>query len=433
MIFRTTLLFFTAIILCCAENNNKLRRKKQSATHRINYDLLKNVLHEDETFLFRNLQSSIVYESKPTKSPTRIKTSPPVPVPSPIPIPSPIASISMIPPSTAPIRVPEAVTASPFRVTEPLVFGTEPPTWKVTPPPIYREGSVSGAKAASTEDFSCDDPESRKDGILYVLSGISDKSALQDSTSPEGKASQWIIENDTMSLCPDSTNLLQRYILTLLYFSTNGNEWDRCFEDDSDCLVPYNWTPYLSDKPECKWVGTFCNVDGNITGIIFKKNGMSGTLPTELTVLSFLEALVIEGGDIYGNIPQNIGDLQKLKFIDLSDNNLTGTLPKSLYDINTLVQLDLSQNQLTGPISSDIGSMESLEFLQLDGNQLSGNVPKELANLNSLQEVTLIDNQFSGNVPTDICQSRDNAGGNIQVLTADCSSDELSCDCCTAC
>ena len=44
-----------------------------------------------------------------------------------------------------------------------------------------------------------------------------------------------------------------------------------------------------------------------------------------------------------------------------------------------------------------------------------------------------MNNEFSGVMPAGVCQSRDDAGGSLQVLTADCETGELSCDCCTLC
>jgi len=428
MISSYVLIFYICII--STSYCSTLRKSNRSVENKY-HELMKNVLvlhDEDEQFLFRNLESSIIYQSKPTKSPTSVKTPSPTEVETQPPTETP---------TNMPIRMPEPVSSAPVRfpdvVSSPVRMPTNLPTWKVVPPGIYPDVNVSGAQAKSLSDYACDEPESRKDGILQALSGITDIASLNDVSSPQGMASQWIIENDNMELCPDSSNLLQRYILSLLYFSTNGNKWTRCFENDTDCLVPYNWTPYLSDKAECKWVGTFCNAEGDVTGIIFKRNGQSGMIPTEITNLSFLEALVLEGGAIEGSIPQQIGDLQKLKFMDLSDNSITGEIPNSLYGIDTLVQLDLSHNNLKGPISPQVGSMENLEFLQLEGNGLTGVIPSELGNLNSLQEVTLMNNQFSGNMPAGVCESRDDAGGNLQVLTADCDTDELSCDCCTLC
>ena len=54
------------------------------------------------------------------------------------------------------------------------------------------------------------------------------------------KTLDWLINDDKLQISPDAPNLLQRYILALLYFTTDGSNWEFSF----------NW---LAPVPECQW------------------------------------------------------------------------------------------------------------------------------------------------------------------------------------
>ena len=85
--------------------------------------------------------------------------------------------------------------------------------------------------------------------------GVSEKSALDDDTLPQGKAFQWIC-NDPFSsplVGNDNDRIIQRYALAVFYYSTNGDNWK----------INSGW---LSDSDECTtfWKGiNFCT-DGHV-------------------------------------------------------------------------------------------------------------------------------------------------------------------------
>lgn len=54
------------------------------------------------------------------------------------------------------------------------------------------------------------------------------------------EALDWLVDDDGLQISPDAPNLLQRYILALLYFATNGSNWE----------FSYNW---LGPVHECQW------------------------------------------------------------------------------------------------------------------------------------------------------------------------------------
>ena len=79
-----------------------------------------------------------------------------------------------------------------------------------------------------------------------------------DMGTPQGQAYKWILAEDDRVLCPLDTTLDQRYILAVLYYSTNGKEWT-----DND--------KWLSESSECSWLGVSCNFRGEIDTIELRK------------------------------------------------------------------------------------------------------------------------------------------------------------------
>ena len=93
------------------------------------------------------------------------------------------------------------------------------------------------------------------------------------------------------------------------------------------------------------------------------------------------------------------GTPQRVTGLDLEDSQLTGTIPSELGSLTYLQDLSLGDNRLTGPIPEELGDLGDLRDLYLDGNQLSGAIPDWLSDLYQLQYLYLNGNQLSGCVP----------------------------------
>jgi Leucine-rich repeat (LRR) protein len=238
---------------------------------------------------------------------------------------------------------------------------------------------------------------------------------LDDKTSPQAKALDWISNDDQMSppLCPsDETEALQRYILASFYFATGGGNWKECNapEDLSPAAIAaankkctieatkypikpdrkYGTDAWLTPKPICDWAGLVCYNDdtdrrGTLDQIDFEDNNLSGSLIDEIGSLQNLRFLILEQGNIEGEIPESIGNLQ-LVIVDLDFNKLSGKIPQSLYNVKSLQQLDLNDNELTGEMSSDVENWKRMTFLQLNKNKFTGTIPTELGQLKILSE-----------------------------------------------
>mmetsp|Transcript_24628 Transcript_24628/g.52498 ORF Transcript_24628/g.52498 Transcript_24628/m.52498 type:complete len:242 (+) Transcript_24628:405-1130(+) len=232
--------------------------------------------------------------------------------------------------------------------------------------------------------------------------------------------------------------IIQRWVLAVFYFSTNGEDWEECSRDDEECPG----TSFLSIENECEWFGIQCVElpDGRncVEEIVFEENGLSGTIPTELALLPNLMKLGMEQGTTTGRIPSELGELTDMVFIDLDFNQLTGSLPPELYQLTKLTTLDLNVNSLTGILDPSIGRMTDLNFVQLQDNQFVGTIPTEVGDLATLRTFNVHKNEFSGEMPDDVCDLKDSP---LTSLIADCKCkgkgtiEKVKCkkDCCSGC
>ncbi|KAJ1375344.1 Serine/threonine-protein kinase, active site [Sesbania bispinosa] len=111
-----------------------------------------------------------------------------------------------------------------------------------------------------------------------------------------------------------------------------------------------------------------------------RNNMLSGEIPRELTGLSRLTTLILDGNQLSGPLPSKIISWQSLNTISLSKNKLSGQIPIAMADLPNLVYLDLSENDISGEIPTQLAKLR-LVFLNLSSNKLSGNIPEEFNNL----------------------------------------------------
>ena len=210
-------------------------------------------------------------------------------------------------------------------------------------------------------------------------------------------------------------NLNDRAALVAFYDSTHGDSWD----DNT------NW---LSDQPLATWHGISINSNGRVQGISLVENGIQGTLPPEIGVLTNLKWLFLNGNEIRGaipdtitqldsledlwldenqlggSIPEDIGNMTNLQYLALDSNDIAGRLPASMTSLSNLRYLSLTSNRLSGPIPDNIGAMKSLEVLNLYGNQLTGVLPDSIGRLSNLRELNIGSNQLIGALTPEIGQ-----------------------------
>jgi hypothetical protein len=120
---------------------------------------------------------------------------------------------------------------------------------------------------------------SRIEKIQSILRNVSLESDLDNPSSPQGRASQWIINEDILRVCPENEReLVQRYVAAVFYFSVGGGSWGQCNAPDdlndaaavdkanADCKLSTNTFPddvsgsnaWLTASNECEWGGIAC-------------------------------------------------------------------------------------------------------------------------------------------------------------------------------
>ncbi|XP_022006011.1 probable LRR receptor-like serine/threonine-protein kinase At1g67720 isoform X2 [Helianthus annuus] len=109
-------------------------------------------------------------------------------------------------------------------------------------------------------------------------------------------------------------------------------------EGGDPCLpVPWSWLECNSD-PQPK-----------IISVKLSSKNISGSIPSELTKLSSLEELWLDGNAFTGSILDFTG-CPNLKIIHLENNQLTGGIPSSLADLPHLHKLYVQNNLLSGHV-----------------------------------------------------------------------------------
>lgn len=118
--------------------------------------------------------------------------------------------------------------------------------------------------------------EQREEQILEILYNHSIRELVDDVNTPQGSATDWLLNDDGLRLCPNEEKILQRWVLAVIYFSTNGDAWFRCSgnqaaQDLCGFEEPFPGRQrFLSAVNECEWAGISC-IDGCVTEIEFGK------------------------------------------------------------------------------------------------------------------------------------------------------------------
>lgn len=101
-------------------------------------------------------------------------------------------------------------------------------------------------------------------GIIDRLQNVTRLEILSNSSTSQGKALNWLLNEDEALLCPDAKKLIQRYILAVIYYSTGGDNWSKCSKSSTICSEErqfLNKTNFLSSENECFWAGIRCSAD----------------------------------------------------------------------------------------------------------------------------------------------------------------------------
>ena len=161
--------------------------------------------------------------------------------------------------------------------------------------------------------------------MLVFAETLSNNITLADPNSPQYKAVEWLAQDKIDHGSNWSGyELLQRYVLRVLYVSTNGDNWSN--------NAPTTW--FVGGLSVCQWpevnsVDLFCNGNGQQ-----------------------VDRIDLGDDNLQGEIPSQLGQLTALTDLSLFDNQLTGTIPIALTQLTNLEALTLYNNNLTGQVPS---------------------------------------------------------------------------------
>lgn len=118
-------------------------------------------------------------------------------------------------------------------------------------------------------------PIERAVRVMEELDLVADPVLIRDFSTPQGKATTWILMEDERRICQGDPKLIQRWVMAVMYFSTGGDNWIQCSADGVDpCgdFFPFQEQKrFLSSSNECEWAGITCNADACVTEIEFGK------------------------------------------------------------------------------------------------------------------------------------------------------------------
>ena len=146
-----------------------------------------------------------------------------------------------------------------------------------------------------------------------------------------------------------------------------------------------NWTNktgWLTDCDPCNWHGILCDADNRVISLDLQVNNLSGTLPPEISELTYLRNIWLGVNQITGGIPVEIAMMPHLQNLWLHFNNLTDTIPAELGNSPNLRRIYLYNNpNLHGLIPGSLGNISTLEVLRIHSTGISGCYDANLANL----------------------------------------------------
>ena len=114
--------------------------------------------------------------------------------------------------------------------------------------------------------------------LIDLLSPISGKDTLLNETTAQFEALNWLSNEDTFGIPLVGSNsldledsLVERYVVALLYFSTDGTNWTSSYDFLTNTSV-CEWQLTVTDSNETSSDGIRCNEKGFVDSISFGKS-----------------------------------------------------------------------------------------------------------------------------------------------------------------
>jgi len=139
------------------------------------------------------------------------------------------------------------------------------------------------------------------------------------------------------------------------------------------------------DQPsQCsRLFGAACSDKNALTTLELSTNGLDGTIPAEISLLTELRVLDLSNNRLFGEIPTTIGSLIHLEILVLSSNRFVGSIPHTISHLTALKVFDVSNNFLKSPtpIATLVAPLAALSSFSCDDTCIVSpmcNQPKEM-------------------------------------------------------
>jgi hypothetical protein len=172
--------------------------------------------------------------------------------------------------------------------------------------------------------------------------------------------------------------LIERFIIGLVYFHFAGTV-PKAETDFSD-------SKWLNPVHVCGWDFLVCdNSVGNVvTELSVESMRLSGSIPSELALLTHLVSIEFAGNNLGGKIPSALWSMTQLQVFHLGPNELTGTISSDLSKLHNLTSLVLGSNYFSGTLPKEIGQLTRLKHIEVSEMfELTGPFP-DASNLTNL-------------------------------------------------
>ncbi|KAF5738489.1 receptor protein kinase TMK1-like [Tripterygium wilfordii] len=186
--------------------------------------------------------------------------------------------------------------------------------------------------------------------------------------------------------------------------------WDSAAAaDDSDAMAklasalqptPTGWSTKAS-LAYCGWKKEVkCDSSNRVTGINLANYKLTGTLPAELSTMSQLQSLSLQGNSLSGELP-SLANLTNLQTVYLDDNNFSSIPTGCFQGLSSLQSLSLGENGNLAPwpFPQELTGSSSLTNLVLNNASLYGTIPDIFDSFSNLQNVRLSYNNLTGPLP----------------------------------
>eukprot|EP01024_Parvocaulis_polyphysoides_P003623 TRINITY_DN1096_c0_g6_i1.p1 TRINITY_DN1096_c0_g6~~TRINITY_DN1096_c0_g6_i1.p1 ORF type:complete len:717 (-),score=65.14 TRINITY_DN1096_c0_g6_i1:698-2848(-) len=249
----------------------------------------------------------------------------------------------------------------------------------------FRENDISGRVPSQVSFWS-------NANFLYLHPQKSNNLCISDYFAGQlsSKGNKLNTDVDNLPICN---------VLSDTYASTEANALIQFGNSVQDQSLFSSWT---GDNPCNQWRGIICT-ENNVTAVEYTYlKDASTMIPPEFSNLQQLKNIIFNKDGITGTIPPELSILDIVQF-EIYEQNMQGTLPVELSTWQNIEVFNLKGmtdgGQLTGFLPAQFSAWTNLKYFDVGKNALSGTVPPQLSSWYNISYVDISGNQFTGSVP----------------------------------